>query len=373
MTDWYGKPSTPGDPPPDPPPTPPRRDDGEEEDGDSKLEAELPDEDHEDDDDGDALASSSPGSRPLAGHQPLTTGGGGGLCCGLIFGLLFLVAGLAGLAHAQGVLLGWAPQLAEVVNELDANAQGLRWDLMAPPVALLGIIIIANTIGSNIRTARKRMGVVGRPEEPWQHDHPWDPERGTDRAAVGVSGFMGLLSFGLFLFPFHVPLVQFGSGEGAVVAWVILGFFDLLWVLVGLYMVYAFLRARKYAGGELRWAQFPYMVGQPVKLTLQLPPALLSLIDRPTIEVALRCLHDQWITTGSGKNRSTSRAVMLLHELRAPADSPGGEDRLQLSFELPPGVPSTDLISSDPTYWELEVKAETPGIDYLAQYLVPIY
>lgn len=52
------------------------------------------------------------------------------------------------------------------------------------------------------------------------------------------------------------------------------------------------------------------------------------------------CLEQVTETTGSGKSRRTTQAIYCLHELKD---------------------------------WELEVKAETPGIDYAARFLLPVY
>lgn len=372
MTDWYGKPAGPGDPPGDEPPPEPAPPPVEADEG------ELDDEDALDDgDDGDDADDAALGSEPgiLPGHQPLTPEGSG-CCCGLVFGLLLLIPGLAALAHTQGALVGFIPDAAQALARIDEGTRGLRLDLIAWCAAILGVLALANTLGSSIRASRKRWAVVNRPEEPWQHDHPWDPERGKDRAHAGPSSLLGLAGIGLFLAPFHILLAWIGfEPEGAIIGWIVLGLFDLIIVAATVYLIYTILRSLKYAGAELRWPQFPLMVGQPVTFRFTQPPALQRLVDQPALQVALRCLHDVTITTGSGKNRTVKRVVKVLHELplTVPPGSADEDGKVELSFQLPPGAPATDLVSSDPTYWELEIKAETPGIDYLGQYLVPIY
>ncbi len=46
---------------------------------------------------------------------------------------------------------------------------------------------------------------------------------------------------------------------------------------------------------------------------------------------------------------------------------------LDLFFQLPAEDLGTALSASPPRYWELEVKAETAGVDYAATFLLPVY
>ena len=79
---------------------------------------------------------------------------------------------------------------------------------------------------------------------------------------------------------------------------------------------------------------------------------------------------------GSGRNRSM---VTVCYELLAlPAtvaavDDGSGGTALRVVAEVPPGAPVTTLAARPPRYWELELSAATPGVDYGATFLVPIY
>jgi hypothetical protein len=91
----------------------------------------------------------------------------------------------------------------------------------------------------------------------------------------------------------------------------------------------------------------------------------------------LRCVEEWTETTGRGDDRS----ITLIHEqLWAAARSteglvdirPGG--RLSLSYDVPETVPGSYL-SGEPrvTFWELDICATAPGVDFQERYLVPIY
>jgi hypothetical protein len=42
-------------------------------------------------------------------------------------------------------------------------------------------------------------------------------------------------------------------------------------------------------------------------------------------------------------------------------------------FPIPPDAPTTELGARPPRYWELELSAEVPGVDFGARFLVPVY
>ena len=61
--------------------------------------------------------------------------------------------------------------------------------------------------------------------------------------------------------------------------------------------------------------------------------------------------------------------------MEVPAGSIGRALGASLSFRLPDAsrAPPTSLGARPPVYRELEVKAEVPGVDYGAVFLVPVY
>src|SRR5205085_5022203 len=82
-------------------------------------------------------------------------------------------------------------------------------------------------------------------------------------------------------------------------------------------------------------------------------------------------------TRGSGKSRSTKEYV-LWQEKRVvsasmAAPSPDGM-RVPFSFELPPDAESSDERDSANRFvWRLAVSAEVPGVDYAANFELPVF
>ena len=65
----------------------------------------------------------------------------------------------------------------------------------------------------------------------------------------------------------------------------------------------------------------------------------------------------------------------LYHEsrtLKGAEAEPSG--KLSLEWDLPDEQELTATLSQRPArFWELEVKADTPGVDYHSRFLLPVY
>ena len=62
---------------------------------------------------------------------------------------------------------------------------------------------------------------------------------------------------------------------------------------------------------------------------------------------------------------------------RRPRELAGGAVRegneVPVSFDLPMGDYGTRLAEAPARYWELAVLADTPGLDFSAKFLIPVY
>lgn len=125
-------------------------------------------------------------------------------------------------------------------------------------------------------------------------------------------------------------------------------------------------------GGEVRiTARTPAAV--TVELLVPVPRAIAS---RAEVTATLRCLQERFEERGTGKGRSTE---VVCYELAAPpaivalaADGCGGSV-LRTQASVPADAPATALGALPPRYWEVELAAARPGVDYAATFLVPVY
>ncbi|MCZ6918512.1 MAG: hypothetical protein O7I93_17185 [Gemmatimonadetes bacterium] len=131
-------------------------------------------------------------------------------------------------------------------------------------------------------------------------------------------------------------------------------------------------RYRKYGVSILELAHVPGVVGRGiggiVRVSVPLAP------DRG-FAVKLTCVNRY--TSGAGKNRSTSERI-LWQETRTATDFErewsGRGTRVPVVFRLPSDVRESD--DRDPNnriIWRLQVDADVPGVDYHAQFDVPVF
>jgi hypothetical protein len=299
--------------------------------------------------------------RELTGHQARSATTIHGWPA-VFFGVPFLAAGIG----------------AYVVQRLAPESiQGPRLLMVwfAGIFGLVGLLMIVH----GLRGLRRRAGVARRraahPGQPWLWDYEWDRSGASDDTrrrlwrAIFVSVF-----FVAFLLPFNwigfaMPDV---SGRGLWMA--IVGLFDLVTVAVIGRAVYLLLRYLKYGTSTVSFDTFPFFLGDELAVRFE-GSGRGEIFDRMT--ATLRCVEERYETRGSGKNRSQR---VVCYEVYADAQNVEGARArweglrgLALRFPLPEEEQPTRLGERPPRYWELEVKAEVPGVDYKGTFLVPVY
>ncbi|MBK8597702.1 MAG: hypothetical protein IPP07_19885 [Holophagales bacterium] len=305
----------------------------------------------------------SAGKRELVGHETrrsVALKGG----CAVLFGLPFAAMGGFMILASSGVL---------PAEDSSFHASRLIVGAIGGLFLLAGLVVIGSGVAGLLRGLRVRRRQRERPWEPWYWDHPWDPQA-YRLGTVGktVTDVVGMVAVSVFVTPFCVYFFPFGLVFGllAAVGW---GF-----------VAYRWLQRLKYGASELQFARFPFFLGDELDASLGGSARLRGYTN---LKLTLRCVEEKVERRGKSNGvvayalyedereyaagevdlgqGPPARLVALITE-----DSPP----LQLSFRLPdqPEL-STSLSADEPRYWELEVKAEIPGIDYKAVFLLPVY
>ena len=78
---------------------------------------------------------------------------------------------------------------------------------------------------------------------------------------------------------------------------------------------------------------------------------------------------------GRGKNSRQYVFDQLYEEKLTASLVPGtdGRQTARVEFQVPEGDYSTRLSGEEPRYWLFEAEASTPGIDFHARFLLPVY
>ncbi len=301
--------------------------------------------------------------RELEGHESrrrVALQGG----CAVLFGLPFALMGGGIVLAAAGVI---------AVDRSSFHADRLIVGGIGGLFLLLGLWLMGTGVAGWLRRARVQRGQLERPGEPWYWDHPWD----RDVARLGILGktvseVVWMLGFSAFAAPFCVFFFPFG---------LILGLLALAgWGVT----VYRLLQRLKYGGSEVRFGRFPFLLGSEMEVAFV---GASRLRGYRTLTLTLRCVEEEFETRG---NANTVVAYALYEDERTygPGEldlGPGRPARiLSLTADEAPPLPlrfslprdshlSTRLSADQPCYWELEIAAETPGIDYKAIFLLPVY
>ena len=213
--------------------------------------------------------------------------------------------------------------------------------------------------------------------EPWYWDHPWD-SKGAESGGIGpaIQSFLGFLFLCAFLSMFN--WWAFLSDEGPWPVKLVVILFDLIALAVLAGAFYQLFQYFKYGKSRLLFARFPFRPGNSVEAGLL---ANRRLAAAPSISLTLRYIEEVTEThrsgQGSQRKTTTSQVLYCLHEVKqeiSPRQFDAGADvEIPINIRLPAGDFANRLIETPRRYWELEIKAETPGIDYAARFLIPVY
>ncbi len=239
--------------------------------------------------------------------------------------------------------------------------------------ALAGLLTLIHGLLS--LNAKRKAAFLSQqyPAERWRADYPWDPQGiKADSSKKVKSGLYANLGITVFCAPFNW---LFFAEQPDRIFQLFIGFFDLILVISWAYWVYLVLALWKYGVSSLEFHQFPFFLGGQAGMTLRMNRPAPGLKE---MKATLRHIEERYETRGSGKNKSS---VIVSYELYADTLTmnnltPFQQQAVQwpLNFSLPQGSQYNTCLSCRPAkYWELEVNAQTPGIDYCPSFLLPVY
>jgi hypothetical protein len=236
---------------------------------------------------------------------------------------------------------------------------------------LAGLSFIWHGLDGIRRKAKIKDVKITRAASPWLWDYEWQALGISDNKIKKVlRGLIMLIVVGTFLAPFH--WWAFVSDEGSFMVKAMVVFFDMVFGLGGgYYFLNNLALYLKYGNSRLRFSNFPFYLGDTLSVILVGLPSEIN-----QLQLDLRFIEEKYERRGSGQNKQ-SRVVcyQLYHQartLQGREASPSG--KLSLEWDLPNQADLTTALSERPArFWELEVKADTLGVDYHSRFLLPVY
>lgn len=280
------------------------------------------------------------------------------------FGFIFVVVGTFFILYNLGIFPG-DPLKINGPNWLVAFFGGMF---------LTGGMVVWIVLFKEYKEVKRRKAITAQySQTEILKDYPWNP-RGTTKSPWQPArrSFFTTLLFFIFLIPFN--WLVWGTMDSGMMFKIIVSIFDIILILTTFEMVKQILAALKYGSSRVEYKTFPFLTGNRITLNW-LPPSGLG--NTSQITFILRCV-EEW---RESQGRGDSQTIAIIHE-QLWAVTKKTVDQLFcqhnrpiiLSFEIPEEVPGSNLSDERKiTFWELDVCAETSGIDFQECYLVPIY
>jgi hypothetical protein len=204
-------------------------------------------------------------------------------------------------------------------------------------------------------------------EIPWQTRPDWAAGRIVSSAKKTL-GFAWLfaVAWNAIAFPVAVMVlsqnvIRKGNyGPAFALVFPVIGVAILFWALRET------LRWFRYGESVFEMASVPGVIGGALEGVIRLSRPI-----RPEGPVRLRLNALSRTTTGAGDSSSTSEALLWQREETVEMD---GGDAIPAAFLIPDDAsPTTVIGSGNGILWRLEARARVPGMDYAAQFEVPVF
>jgi hypothetical protein len=244
----------------------------------------------------------------------------------------------------------------------------LRWGMIGFN-AIFIIVFGGAGLGLIIFGLRGKL-VIDTPEakeKPWLARPEWADNRILSDARSGTYMLWGFtIIWNVLSIPAAIHMPEVWRKEGA------LALLILLFPLIGMGLLYwtvkQTLEWRRFGYTPLTMDPFPGSIGGDVGGEI--------LIEQPYLsdfvcEVTLSSIYSY--STGSGKNRSRSEEVKWQDSGYAEVKPTTRGMRLGFSFSVPEGLTPSEDETDNFYYWQLNIKAEQPGVDLDRSYTIPVY
>ncbi len=214
---------------------------------------------------------------------------------------------------------------------------------------------------------------IQHPDQPWLWREDWasrliqDSNRSSLSYIWFFSVFWNLISVPMSLTVLPREVLQTRNYSAL---------FGLLFPLVGagllIWAIRATLRWKKFGTSVLELETLPGVIGGHLQGVLQTRTALLP---KEGLSLKLTCIHRT--VSGSGKNRSVHEKILwrerqVIPKNRIEARVQGSS--IPFTFEIPYDSKETDRKNMDNAIlWYVDAAASVPGVDYGAQFEVPLF
>jgi hypothetical protein len=273
----------------------------------------------------------------------------------LVFGLILVVGGV-------WITLDVLYNVLEIDRSIPLAVQlgfGGAWIVVGLVTAGWGVVGI-------IKRRRGARLIDEDPDAPWRFDHDWDATGARDHVASGVAGvFVMAVILMVLLVPFNY--LAFFTKQGRASLIFVVDVFAVALIGAGFH---GSLRSVKCGNSSLRFNAFPFFLGERLSARFFAPDRLAGF---RSMDITLRCVEERLEKYGDSKGNARCYQLYGDSVRIEGAGRDPGDLEIPIAFDLPADARPTSLSARLPVFWEIEIKADVPGIDYKRTFLVPVY
>ena len=275
----------------------------------------------------------------------------------MLFGLPFAALGLVALVAG--------------VRRYPAEPNAIVGIIVGGVFTMVGVLLMVGARYGAVSAARTDELKASNPEKPWMWRGDWasgvikDSNKGST---------IGIWIFSVIWCSVCFPVTFLAAPQLKEQKWMSL--LILLFPVAGIFLlisaVYQTLRSMKFGTSKCHLDRVPIVPGRTFRGHIE--------VGRETApvdgyQVRIACVRSQ--TTRSGRNRSTTETLLWDAEIMVPPSaamrSPMGT-RIPFELAAPPDAHVTDETDFYDRYeWRLSANAELAGVDYAAQFEVPVF
>lgn len=227
----------------------------------------------------------------------------------------------------------------------------------------VGFGLLAAAFYGSTRSKRQQEAKLAHPGKPWMWRPDWAAGRirSSDRALRWFFTLFALFWNGMS-WPIAWNVLHAGQQNNEPSRWLV-AIFPLAGAGVGLAAIYMWLRRLRWGVSEFEMASVPGVLGGPLAGVIRAPRGIGA-----EHGVVLKLCCQRTVKSGDSSNTETLWELekSLPHAL---ASNDGRRALVPVKFLIPCDKPS----SGDDVNWTLTVRSEQVGVDYHAQFEVPVF
>jgi hypothetical protein len=231
-----------------------------------------------------------------------------------------------------------------------------------------GLSVLAGVVFAFFTWKRERRFKILHPQEPWLWRDAWRTPVIEARLGGGMIAAVAVLAWiNITTWPLWSAVRPAWTAEGGAFKWLLSVALALV-VVASAFCLRVIIHARKYRGARLDVGSLPLRPGAPVEARLYLPQALpLGAVLKMTL------VSERSVTTGSGKQRRTTRTKLWSHEEEQTGPLAPRQE-VVFRCRLPDDAEETVLETPENgVTWRFEARADVPGVDLKLDFELPVY